>query len=148
MRLNAPGMNAVAHFFLSAIIPLGIFSADLATVPQDPEEIAAAKHPTQFLKPEEFKVFSITHYGRSVQLTMPKQGIRYELQLNGRDLGISQYGQVLVLAENDHLKLIEKHTSLYVSPYFTHLTAGLSVILVEHLPGEEKKISNISIELD
>jgi hypothetical protein len=75
---------------------------------------------------------------------MPYIGSRYRLRLNERDLGISQYRQMLAIGEQDRLILIERHGFYVVRP----ILSGLSVISVERHPGMDRKIENIVVTVN
>ena len=58
---------------------------------------------------------SATIQNEEITLTFREQGLRYKIIVNGENLGISQYGQVLIILTTDTLKLTEKHYSYMIS---------------------------------
>lgn len=153
-NMRTPEIPAISHVFLRMILVVLLMTnasrEPLQAADDAAYELAVSRQPPQFYRASDFKVFAsvkrIGNYGSTILLTMPDHGIRYHLSLNGRDLGISQYGQVLSLAEHDRLTLAEKHSCYIIRPISE--PSGLSVISVEHPPGMDEKIKNIIVTLD
>jgi hypothetical protein len=51
----------------------------------------------------------------SINVTFPDTGTRYLIELNGKSLGINEYGQNLLFNKTDKLRLSEKHFSYLIT---------------------------------
>jgi len=51
----------------------------------------------------------------SIKVTFPDTGTRYLIELNGKELGVNEYGQNLLFNKTDRLRLSEKHSTYLIT---------------------------------
>ncbi len=87
-----------------------------------------------------FKEVSVS--GDSWEIIFKSEGVRFRIEIDGKDRGISDYDQELRLENGQRLSLIEKHSSLEVRPIRAKQRVGILILQTHRDPrtGESKTI--------
>jgi hypothetical protein len=68
--------------------------------------------------------------GDIIEAVFPDEGMRYRITFNGKDEGVSHYGQLLKFRAGDVAVLQDKHSRTTVTPVFSASSNGLTCVSV------------------